>query len=167
MLMHVDVSAMQCDALTGLPNRAMFEAQLDLALRLARDNGGHTGVIIADMNKLKLINDIHGHRMGDEALRALATELKKMSGPNALAARIGGDEFGVVLPADCDILYTRRMRARFGSRIVCPIGGARNLAPISASVGFALYPDDGATASELLKSADSSMYTQKQHLSVA
>ena len=93
-LMHVDVSALQHDPLTGLPNRAMFDAQLDLALSLARDIGRQTGVIIVDMNKLKLIKDMYGHRIGDEALKALATELKKMAGPECLAARIGGDEFG-------------------------------------------------------------------------
>ena len=92
ILMHVDVSPLQRDPLTGLPNRAMFDAQLDLALSLARDIGRQTGVIIADMNKLKLINDMYGHRIGDEALKALAAELKKMAGPDCMAARIGGDE---------------------------------------------------------------------------
>ena len=94
ILMHVDVSALQRDPLTGLPNRAMFDAQLDLALSLTRDIGRHTGVIIVDMNRLKLINDMHGHRVGDDALMALAAELKKMTGPDCMAARIGGDEFG-------------------------------------------------------------------------
>jgi len=60
ILMHVDVSAMQRDSLTGLANRAMFDAQLDLALSLARDNGRRTGVIIVDVNRTKLINDVHG-----------------------------------------------------------------------------------------------------------
>ena len=59
-----------------------------------------TGVIIVDMNKLKLINDMQGHRVGDEALKALAAELKKMAGAACVAARIGGDEFGVVFPAN-------------------------------------------------------------------
>ena len=167
ILMHVDVSALQRDPLTGLPNRAMFDAQLDLALSLARDAGRQTGVIIADVNKLKLINDMYGHRIGDEALKALAVELKKMAGPDCVAARIGGDEFGVVLPANCDILSARRTRARFGSGIACSIGAARNPISISASVGIALYPDDGTTATELLTSADKSMYAQKRGLSVA
>jgi len=167
ILMHVDVSALQRDPLTGLPNRAMFDAQLDLTLSLARDTGRQTGVIIADMNKLKLINDMYGHRIGDEALKALAVELKKMAGADCVAARIGGDEFGVVLPANYDILSARRTRARFGSGIACSIGAARNPISISASVGIALYPDDGTTATELLTSADKSMYAQKRGLSVA
>ena len=67
--MHVDVSALQRDSLTGLANRAMFDAQLDLAVSLAREYGRRTGVIIVDVNRMKLINDVHGHRVGDEAHR--------------------------------------------------------------------------------------------------
>jgi diguanylate cyclase (GGDEF)-like protein len=166
-LMHVDVSALQRDPLTGLPNRAMFDAQLDLAVSLARDTGRGTGVIIVDMNKLKLINDVHGHRNGDEALKTLAADLKKMAGPHCVTARIGGDEFGVVLPADYDTLAAHRMRAHFGSGIVSSISGARNPISISASVGIAFYPDDGTTATELLGAADKSMYAQKRGSSVA
>jgi diguanylate cyclase (GGDEF)-like protein len=167
IMMHVDVSALQRDPLTGLPNRAMFDAQLDLALSLARDIGRCTGIIIIDMNNLKLINDIHGHRTGDEALKALAAELRKMAGPDCVAARIGGDEFGVVLPVNYDTLSARRVRAHFGSGIACSIGAARNPISISASVGIAFYPEDGTTASEIFKSADKSMYAQKRGLSVA
>ena len=72
ILMHVDVSAFQRDSLTGLANRAMFDAQLDLAVSLAREYGRRTGVIIVDVNRMKLINDVHGHRVGDEALLAVA-----------------------------------------------------------------------------------------------
>jgi diguanylate cyclase (GGDEF)-like protein len=167
VLMHVDVSALLRDPLTGLANRAMFDAQLDLALSLAREIGRRTGVIIIDMNKLKLINDMHGHRIGDDALKALAAELKKIAGPDCLAARIGGDEFGVVLAANYDTLSAWRMRAHLESGVACSIGDAHNLISISASVGIALYPDDGTTASELLSSADKSMYAQKRGLSVA
>jgi diguanylate cyclase (GGDEF)-like protein len=167
VLMHVDVSALQMDPLTGLPNRAMFDAQLDLAISLARDLGRRTGVMIVDMNRLKLINDVHGHRIGDEALRALAAKLKQMAGPDCMASRIGGDEFGVVLPSNYDALSARRMRTRFGAGIACSIGSERGPITVSASVGTALYPDDGSTASELLASADKSMYAHKSSTSVA
>jgi predicted signal transduction protein with EAL and GGDEF domain len=69
ILMHVDVSAMQRDALTGRPNCAMFDAQLQMALSLAQDTGARTGIIVVDMNNLKFINDRHGHDAGDEALK--------------------------------------------------------------------------------------------------
>jgi diguanylate cyclase (GGDEF)-like protein len=143
----------------------MFNAQLDLVLSLTRNTGLQTGVAIVDLDKLKLINDMYGHRVGDEALKALAVELKKVVGPDCVAARIGGDEFGVVLPANYDILSARRMRSRLESGVACSIGVSRH--SISASAGVALYPDDGTTAAELLTSADKSMYMQKRSLSVA
>lgn len=167
VLLHVDVSALQRDPLTNLANRAMFDAQLDLAVSLARDACRRTGVIIVDMNRLKSINDVYGHRAGDEALLALATEVITIAGPDCLAARIGGDEFGVVLPANYDTVSAWRKRARFRSGIVCSIRVAGKPISISASVGLAVYPDDGASAGELLASADQSMYAQKQRLSVA
>ncbi len=167
MLMHVDVSALQSDPLTGLPNRAMFDAQLDLALSLARDTGRRTGLMLIDMNNLKMINDVHGHATGDTALKALSAEIKKAAGLDCLAARIGGDEFGVVLPVNHDTLFVRRVRAHLGSGVTCSIAATRSPLAISASVGIALYPDDGTTASELYKSADISMYVHKRGRSVA
>ena len=166
LVMHVDVSSLQRDSLTGLPNRAMFDAQLAWPF-LARNVSRRTGVIIVDMNRLKLINDMYGHRVGDEALIALGEELKKSVDPDCVVARIGGDEFGVVLPVNNDTLSARRVRAHLRSGITCPVEGARNPISISASVGAAFYPDDGTTAKELLTSADKSMYAQKRSLSIA
>jgi len=165
--MHVDVSAMQRDALTGLPNRAMFDAQLHLALSLAQETGSRTGIIIVDMNNLKFLNDKHGHHIGDEALKGLALELKNKAGPDCVTTRIGGDEFGVVLPVNYDSLFARRVRAHFESGITCSIGPAQHPIFVSASVGFALYPDDGTTPGDLFRSADKSMYAHKRGASVA
>ena len=111
---------------------------------------------------LKLINDLHGHLMGDEALRTLAAELKRMVGPDCVIARIGGDEFGVILPSDCDAPSAQRHRRRFDSDITCLIGPGHNSISVSASVGSALYPDDGTSSSELLAFADKSMYGRKR-----
>jgi diguanylate cyclase (GGDEF)-like protein len=167
ILMHVDVSEMQRDALTGLPNRAMFDAQLHLALSLAQQSGSHTGIIIVDMNNLKFLNDKYGHHIGDEALKGLALELKNKAGPDCVATRIGGDEFGVILPVNCDTLFVRRVRTHFESGISCSIGPAQHPIFVSASVGFALYPDDGTTPGGLFKAADKSMYAHKRGASVA
>ena len=167
MLMHVDVSALQRDSLTGLSNRAMFDAQLDYAVSLAHDTSRRTGLVIIDLDNLKLINDVHGHAAGDAALKLIAAELKKLAGPDYLVARIGGDEFGVVLPVNNDTLAARRVRTHFESAIESSIGAKRNLTSISASVGIALYPDDATTASELYKFADKSMYAHKRGVSFA
>ena len=167
MLMHVDVSAMQRDALTGLPNRKMFDAQLDYILSLACDGGHHTGVLFVDVNHLKMINDAHGHLVGDEALRTIARELQQAVGPDALVARVGGDEFGVVLPISDDVLAARRVRAHFKSGTGFPVSDDHSAVFVSASVGVALYPDDGTAADALIEAADQSMYAQKRGRSVA
>ncbi|MEA3027201.1 MAG: hypothetical protein QOF91_2486 [Alphaproteobacteria bacterium] len=167
ILMHVDVSPLQIDSLTGLPNRAMFDAQAGLVLSMARDAGRRTGIVILDMNHLKSINDKHGHQIGDQALKGLAAEIKKRAGADCVVARVGGDEFGVVLPAGYDALSLRRLLAQFTSGVACSIGTEGNSLSVSASAGTAFYPDDGTTVSELFKSADKSMYAQKRGSSVA
>jgi diguanylate cyclase (GGDEF)-like protein len=162
--MHVDVSGLQRDHLTGLPNRAMFDAQFSLALNLARVAGSVTGLIIADMNNLKPINDMLGHRVGDESLKALAAELEKMAGPDCMVARIGGDEFGVVLPANLNDLSAQRIRSRLADGVSCSIALEQKRLFISASTGIALYPGDGHTTGALFKVADQSMYVRKRNL---
>ena len=122
VVMHVDVSALQVDALTGLPNRAMFDAQLELAVSTAREHQSRTGLLIVDLNNLKSLNDMYGHQTGDTAIKALADELKKQAGENCVVARIGGDEFGVVLPVSLDTLLARRLRAHFKGGITTSVG---------------------------------------------
>ncbi len=167
IVMHVDVSSLQVDALTGLPNRAMFDAQLDLAVSTAREHRSRTGLLMVDLNNLKSLNDMHGHQTGDAAIKAMADELKKQAGIKCVVARIGGDEFGVVLPVSLDRLLARRLRAHFKGGITASVGTNGQTLSIGASVGVALYPDDGATIRELFKSADRSMYEQKRGISVA
>jgi len=162
IVMHVDVSAMQRDPLTGLPNRAMFDAQADLAIASARDTDRRTGIIILDINNLKWINDAHGHSTGDRALKAFAAELKKVVGPECVATRIGGDEFGVVLPVNYDSLTARRVRSHFESGNACSIESPHGPVFVSASVGVGLYPEDGTTTGELFRSADKAMYAHKR-----
>lgn len=162
LLMHVDVSALQRDPLTQISNRDMFDAQLNYALTLARDSGRRTGVVFVDVNHLKAINDTHGHPVGDQALRTIVRELVKAAGPNCLVARVGADEFGVVLSVDDDVLTPRRIRAHFQKGALFPVIGVPDEVFVSASVGLALYPADGTTAAELFKAADASMYAEKR-----
>jgi diguanylate cyclase (GGDEF)-like protein len=167
ILMHVDVSAMQVDPLTQLPNRATFDAQLTLAVSSAREKGCHTGVVLVDMNHLKSVNDMHGHQAGDAALKALAAELTAKAGPDCVVARIGGDEFGVVLPVNHDILAARRIRAQLGGGVTASVTSTDHPIIVAASVGIALYPEDGETAEALYLAADRSMYAHKRGSSVA
>ncbi|HZD90723.1 MAG TPA: GGDEF domain-containing protein [Pseudolabrys sp.] len=167
VLMHVDVSAMQVDSLTRLPNRATFDAQLALSVSSARDLRCQTGVVLVDMNHLKSINDMYGHQIGDAALKALAGELSAQAGPDCLVCRIGGDEFGVVLPVNHDTLTAHRILARIGARLAASVGSADHTIIAAASAGIALYPDDGETPEALYQAADRSMYAQKRGSSVA
>jgi diguanylate cyclase (GGDEF)-like protein len=167
IVMHIDVSALQRDPLTGLANRAMFEAQLDLVISLARDSSSRAEVVLIDMDRLKLINDMFGHRVGDYALIALATELGKKISPGRVVARLGGDEFGVVSAGNTNSLMAQRLRTQLRTGIAYKIGPADKPMFVSASVGTAYYPDDGATVSELLAAADKSMYAQKRGFSAA
>ena len=167
VVMHVDVSAMQVDPLTGLPNRAMFDAQLDLAVSTARERHCRTGMLIVDLNNLKSLNDVHGHQIGDAAIKAVANELKKRAGADCVVARIGGDEFGVVLPVSFDTLLARRLGAHFKGGITASVGAGGRTISIGASVGMSFYPEDGTTKKALFRSADRSMYEQKRGLSVA
>jgi GGDEF domain-containing protein len=84
-----------------------------------------------------------------------------------VATRIGGDEFGVVLPVNYDMLVAHRVRIHLESGITCSIGPAQHLIFVSARVGFAVYPDDGAAAGDLFRATDKSMYTHKNGASVA
>jgi diguanylate cyclase (GGDEF)-like protein len=167
ILMHVDVSAMQRDSLTGLPNRAMFDAQLLLALSSAKETNRHTGIIMFDLNNLKHLNDKYGHDIGDKALRWLAAEIKKKASVDCVATRIGGDEFAVILPVNDDTLSARRIRSHFETEVASSIGSAQQPIFVSASIGIALYPEDGTTSGDLFRAADKSMYAHKRSASVA
>ncbi len=167
LVMHVDVSALQVDSLTGLPNRALFDAQLDLVVMAARARGCRTGLLVVDLNNLKALNDMHGHQAGDAAIKAVAGALKKHAGAGCTVARIGGDEFGVVLPVDCDALSAQRLRAHFKGGIAASVGVGGHTISVAAAAGLALYPEDGASKKALFKAADRSMYAQKRGASVA
>lgn len=161
-LVHTDVSEMQRDPLTGLYNRAMFDAQLALALKLAGENQACTGVVVIDVNNLKRLNDTYGHSTGDGALKALAELINGNLVPGCVASRIGGDEFAVVLPVNNDVLLPRRLYAKLRLGDGCAISTCKGEVFVSASAGMALFPEDGITAGDLFKSADRAMYEQKR-----
>jgi diguanylate cyclase (GGDEF)-like protein len=162
VVMHVDVSSLQVDALTGLANRAMFDAQLALNLDTARKSGRQTGTVFADINHLKIINDTHGHLVGDQAVKALGARLVGIAGPGAVVTRIGGDEFGIVLPVSDEAAIPRDLRAALTNGVNCSIEIDRTALTVSASLGVAYFPDDGTTARALLTAADRAMYKQKR-----
>ena len=149
------------DALTGLPNRALFQERFAAAVATARRQGEKVGLIMLDLDHFKDVNDTLGHDAGDALLRSVANRLLSTFRRTDTVARLGGDEFAVILPGvrgpeDLE-RPTRLLMELLGS----PMQHGGNSLTISASVGVALYPHDDEDAGQLLKNADIAMYRAK------
>ena len=166
LIMHVDVTGLQHDGLTGLANRAYFDAQLEYVLDMARRSGRLVGVVSVDVDNLKPLNDTYGHQVGDQALKAVASKLSARTATvcaGCVVCRVGGDEFSVVLPPVPDETSLQRILAQFEPRLfvnfALPSG---QVIAVRASIGAARYPVDGTTVSALYKAADRAVYAVKR-----
>ncbi|MDX1621839.1 MAG: EAL domain-containing protein [Nitriliruptorales bacterium] len=150
----------QHDDLTGLPNRVLFHDRLEVALAQARRQSDRVAVMFVDLDRFKRINDSLGHDVGDEVLRGIATRLKKGLREEDTVARLGGDEFAVLLhsvsPSDVRVVGDKLLRV-----LDEPVAVGERLLPIGASIGVAMFPQDGQNADSLLKNADIAMYRAK------
>jgi len=150
------------DPLTQLFNRAGFDARLGDALQRARHHRTTLAVIMIDLDGFKPINDEYGHEVGDAVLKAFAQCLQGLAREKDTVARLGGDEFSLVCPelngpeAIADIC--RRVLSRIDELVLPGLAGIR----IKASLGVAVYPEDGHNAAELLATADRAMYASKR-----
>ena len=150
------------DELTGLANRALFLDHLRTAIANARRQKTIAGVLMIDMNGLKQINDRHGHRYGDAALREFARRLKHNSRETDTVARFGGDEFGIVLTPIDSAGNVELKRQRLTQSIEQPFQFEGLQLPICASYGGAVYPEDSEELNDLLDIADQAMYVHKR-----
>jgi diguanylate cyclase (GGDEF)-like protein len=150
------------DVLTGLANRALFHDRLRQGLALARRQECLLGVVNLDMDGLKDINDRHGHRAGDAAIRELARRLAQASRESDTVARLGGDEFGVILPGLRDREGTTAHLERLARELHQPFEFENAPLALGASMGLALFPVDAEEPDSLLEMADQSMYAQKR-----
>jgi diguanylate cyclase (GGDEF)-like protein len=152
------VLAMQ-DPLTALPNRRAIIPALEEAI--ARRPGGTLAFYLLDLNGFKKVNDAYGHVTGDAVLRAVAQRFRAVARDNDLIARIGGDEFAVLARG----VHSRSEASDIGQRYVAALDDAvcvgDHVHYIGVAVGVAFYPDDGATAEEIMHSADLAMYAAK------
>jgi diguanylate cyclase (GGDEF)-like protein/PAS domain S-box-containing protein len=151
----------QHDALTDLPNRSAFNAALAERLEQAQDASTGFAVLSLDLDRFKDVNDVFGHPVGDMMMRAAAERLVA-DADGAFVARIGGDEFMILVPDD----VCREEVLALGERLVEAIGNELEvddyLSHVGVSVGIALYPDDGVDAATLLANADSALYRAKR-----
>ena len=154
------------DTLTSLPNRLLLADRMAQAFALSDRTQTQAAVCYFDLNGFKPINDHYGHDMGDEVLKITGRRLLEQVRGNDTAARIGGDEFVLVLTAVKDPAEVDQALRRVMAAIEQPIdlGGGR-VVRVSAAVGTALYPRDGTTSLELLRAADQAMYADKGHVS--
>jgi diguanylate cyclase (GGDEF)-like protein len=147
------------DALTGLPNRALFEDRLRRALA-ATGRGGSIGVLFVDLDDFKTVNDSLGHAAGDELLQLVAGRIDELLRPGDTVARLGGDEFAVLLEQLGAPEEAERVAERLLDALRAPATLAGRRLAVRASVGIATSAP-GAAPGELLRDADAAMYEAK------
>jgi diguanylate cyclase (GGDEF)-like protein len=150
------------DVLTGLPNRALFHDRLRQSIEMAKRASTAVGVLNVDMDGLKPINDAHGHRAGDAAIKEAAQRMRASARKTDTVARMGGDEFAIILPnirgpADADTQSTR-----LRERVRAPFEFEGRALSLDVSIGAVIFPHDGSNMLELLDRADERMYEMKR-----
>jgi diguanylate cyclase (GGDEF)-like protein/PAS domain S-box-containing protein len=149
------------DALTGLPNRVLFNDRLEQAIQTAKRKKTKFAVLFIDLDHFKEINDSLGHAVGDEILKTISNRLKENVRQEDTISRLGGDEFTVILEdlslaQDASIIANKLLHTSEKSMNIND-----NILYVSSSIGISIYPDDGTSAQNLLKFADSAMYKAK------
>ncbi|KFI08595.1 diguanylate cyclase domain-containing protein [Massilia sp. BSC265] len=151
------------DALTGLPNRVLLDDRLRQAIRAASRHGHKVALIYFDLDRFKPVNDTHGHAVGDRLLQLVARRLRAGLRDADTLARVGGDEFVVLLPR-CDAPADAvKVAENILYQLNQPFEDGELVHRISGSLGVAMFPDDGTDAEELLRAADLAMYEAKSH----
>ena len=150
------------DLLTEIHNRFSLERYLDAQIEEARQRAGVFGLVYVDLDEFKQVNDQYGHLVGDMYLQEVTQRMKRQLRPQDMLARLGGDEFAVLVPLVHSRAEVREIAQRLERTFDTPYLTEGYVIQGSASIGIALYPEDGATKDDLLSMADSAMYMQKQ-----
>ena len=151
----------QHDALTDLPNRNLFHDRLEVAVKRAAESEAVCGVLMLDVDRFKEINDTLGHQNGDRLLQAIGERLQTAVSNADLVARLGGDEFAVLVSAAVDRAHCVQVAEKLLNALAEPFTLADVPLDVQASVGIALFPEDGDRADLLLQRADVAMYVAK------
>jgi diguanylate cyclase (GGDEF)-like protein len=150
------------DALTGLPNRALFYDRLRQSVDLAARSAGGLGVLNLDMDGLKPINDRYGHRAGDAAIKETASRIARNCRRVDTAARVGGDEFAMILPGIGTREDAEAHSQRIAEKVREPFEFEGQAIELGVSVGIAVLPEDGMEMTALVERADRAMYEAKR-----
>ena len=150
------------DVLTGLPNRALFDDRVKVAIENAKRNNSSLGIAMLDLDHFKYINDSLGHHIGDKLLQVISNRITNTIRPTDTVARMGGDEFAFLFPdishPEGTHIVLRRLLSSFISKV--EING--NILHPTPSIGMAVFPHDGDNIETLLQNADTAMYQAKE-----
>jgi diguanylate cyclase (GGDEF)-like protein len=150
------------DPLTELPNRILFMDRALNAFAHAKRSSSKVAIVFIDLDRFKLINDSFGHNSGDEVLRGVARRLREQIREVDTVARIGGDEFTLIMPG----IYRPDDTVKIASKLLevfrRPLKLGEREVVVTASIGISIYPDDGSDAEALVNNADSAMYQAKK-----
>ena len=150
------------DTLTGLPNRRLLEDRLTQSLSMAHRDGSGLSLFFIDLDRFKPINDKLGHEVGDQVLQEVARRLEKSVRQGDTAARVGGDEFVILLQSVARAEDVESIANVVLSKLSAPIVVGEHQLLVGASIGCARYPQDGSELGALLKHADRAMYAAKR-----
>lgn len=150
------------DALTGLPHRTLFENALQQALAASRRHGRRFALLFVDVDHFKRVNDTLGHAIGDLLLQEVGRRLRQAVRDEDLVARLGGDEFVVLLQEVDRLEHATALAQVMAAALSRSFEAEGHQLNVSASVGVAMFPGDGADAAGLMRAADAAMYCAKR-----
>jgi diguanylate cyclase (GGDEF)-like protein/PAS domain S-box-containing protein len=150
------------DTLTELPNRKLLLDRTDQALRLAKRAKHSLALIVLGVDRFKEINDTLGYGVGDQILKEVAARLARSLRASDTVARLGGDEFAVLLPDVAGEMYASHVAKKISVALCRPLDLEQHALHIAATVGFAIYPQHGESAEDLVRHADVAMHTAKR-----
>ncbi|MFN2442430.1 MAG: putative bifunctional diguanylate cyclase/phosphodiesterase [Thermoanaerobaculia bacterium] len=151
------------DPLTGLPNRALFLDRFAVAISHASRHQGKLAILFLDIDRFKQVNDSLGHTMGDQLLKTAANRIRQTVRDEDTVARLGGDEFAILIHALAHAEHAGKVARKILDVLASPFPlGAREVF-VTASLGIAIFPNDGADAEALVKNSDTAMYRAKHH----
>ncbi|MDX2370304.1 MAG: GGDEF domain-containing protein [Colwellia sp.] len=150
------------DSLTGLANRNLFIDRFEQSIAVAKRENKSVALLFIDLDGFKHVNDNFGHSKGDQLLKYAAQRLETAVRTSDSIARLSGDEFAIMLCGDNDVYRNEKVATKVLTELAMPFQLAEKEAHVTASIGIAIFPDDGHLSEDLLAKADSAMYKAKE-----